>query len=179
VLWIFFFCVVRWMLVKVPWVKIFLLFFIAVKLCLNRHLIFHTKTCGFTTGVNISSMCVQLAVPVTCHSISAITFRSLILWGEVSLCDTPPTLIILQVNLLQYVVNATRITTDNWSLVTDNWFWHAIGYSIYYIESGTIEIDVVTHGTMDMKSTSRFLDTDTCRLLLMWKVPTILFTSPF
>jgi hypothetical protein len=26
--------------------------------------------------------------------------------------------------------------------------------------------------TMDMKSTSRFLDTDTCRLSVMWEVPT-------
>jgi hypothetical protein len=31
------------------------------------------------------------------------------------MCDTPPTLIILHVDLVQH--RATRITTDNWSLV--------------------------------------------------------------
>jgi hypothetical protein len=74
---------------------------------------------------------------------TAVGFQEILtvaLWGEVSMCDTPPTLIIPHVNLVQHFINATRITTDN----------------------------------MDMKSTSRFLDTDTCQLLLVWKVPTAL-----
>jgi RecA-family ATPase len=33
------------------------------------------------------------------------------------MCDTPPTLIILHVNLVQHFIRATRITTDIWSLV--------------------------------------------------------------
>jgi hypothetical protein len=36
------------------------------------------------------------------------------MWGEVSMCDTPPTLIILQVDLVHYFNYTTRITTDNW-----------------------------------------------------------------
>jgi hypothetical protein len=48
------------------------------------------------------------------------------LWGEVSLCDTLPTLIILHVNLVQLFINATRITNDNWSQVTGSWFWRQL-----------------------------------------------------
>jgi hypothetical protein len=36
------------------------------------------------------------------------------------LCDTAPTLIVLHVNLVQHFINATSITTDNWSLLTGN-----------------------------------------------------------
>jgi hypothetical protein len=37
----------------------------------------------------------------------------IVMWGEVSMCDTPPTLIIVQVDLVQHFIKATRITTDN------------------------------------------------------------------
>jgi hypothetical protein len=43
--------------------------------------------------------------------------RAMIMWGEVSMCDTPPTLMILHVDLVQHFIRATRITTDSWSLV--------------------------------------------------------------
>jgi hypothetical protein len=92
-------------------------------------------------------------------------------WGEVSFCDAPPTLIILHVWSKALLYCCTSITTDNWLQATGNCYCLVKAYNwsqYYYIESETIEIDVV----MDVKSTSRFLDTDTCRLLLMWKVPT-------
>jgi hypothetical protein len=74
VLWIF---LVKWMFLEVP---IFFLFII-VELCLYRQPIFDKKTHVFTTSINISIMCVQLGVPVTAHSISAITFRSSPFWS--------------------------------------------------------------------------------------------------
>jgi hypothetical protein len=37
------------------------------------------------------------------------------MWGEVSMCDTSPTLIILQADLVHHFIYGTNITTD-----TDN-----------------------------------------------------------
>jgi hypothetical protein len=37
-------------------------------------------------------------------------------WGELSMCDTPPHINILQVDLVHHFINATIITTDKLSL---------------------------------------------------------------
>jgi hypothetical protein len=36
------------------------------------------------------------------------------MWREASLCDTPPILIILQVDLVHYFIYTTRLTIGNW-----------------------------------------------------------------
>jgi hypothetical protein len=101
------------------------------------------------------------------------------LWGAVSICNIPPTIIILQVNLAHCFITAQDITGQWITLVI--YLVTCLDKSktkSHYDPSGTCDHFSFSlrfsycYVTMDMKSTTCFLDTDTCRLSFTWEVLT-------
>jgi hypothetical protein len=83
------------------------------------------------------------------------------MWGEVSLCDTPPTLIILQADLVHYFIDNTNITTDNWSQATGKWSRQLQLQLIYYRQ--LVGQSVLVSGAHVHVSCVRFLCSWRCR----------------